>query len=586
MKRLISLIIAATFAINLMAEYFPDNYYDAIDGKQDSVLKSTLSQIIYPVDWSQMTQSDSKPNLIKAQYSLGNRCGYGTRGINEVHSKPYTWDGFLLTDTREDGTVWDMYSNYIYYMAPDTIGAVSIPDQEIEHCLPKGWWGGKASSNENDAFMDLHHLNPANARANNNKSDCPPGNITSSESIINPIFKKGKNTTYGNFFVFEPCDEYKGDFARAYFYIATAYENFIWQEAASNYMTNDSYLEFKPWLKEVLVAWHKLDPVSEKEIVRNNRVSELQHNRNPFIDYPDLVDYIWGEKQGQAVNLSSLEFTGDENYELPAETLVSRALPASSITQNGFTANWKDAGKSSYELDVFTTSTTGHNDTILNMPYFTKSAVQADTHFSSNGDYFGTTGIGKASVTFYKSSTRLVLTISGLDIPVNSQIVVRAMAPLKLNGTDGATLKITSGSTVIANEVLTNDEIYYSYNLPAGNNNIIIEPGLNKAINVQQLFIITGNETTTHTSLAGYPKNVTGTSYVIEHAMQEEETLYYTITPSGLRTSAPVAVNYTPDPTALSETATQPAARKQIRNGQILILRNASIYTILGQTVK
>ena len=133
MKKLFLLVIASMFALNLMAEYFPEGYYNAIDGKQDSVLKSALSQIIYPVDWSQMTQSDSKPNFIKAQYSLGNRCGYGTRGINEVHSKPYTWDGFLLTDTREDGTVWDMYSNYIYYMAPDTIGAVSIPDQEIEH---------------------------------------------------------------------------------------------------------------------------------------------------------------------------------------------------------------------------------------------------------------------------------------------------------------------------------------------------------------------------------------------------------------------------------------------------------------------
>ena len=587
MKRHLLIVASLLLSLGLMAEAIPSGYYDAANGKKDAELKTALSQIIYPVDWSEMTQTSTKPNFIKAQYNLGNRCGYGTRGVNEVHSKPYTWDGFWYTDTREDGTVWDMYSTNIYYMASDTIGAVSIPDQEIEHCLPKGWWGGKASSNENDAFMDLHHLNPANARANNNKSDLPPGNVKENITQVNPIFKKGNNSEYGSFLVFEPCDEYKGDFARAYFYIATAYENFIWQDAAKNYITNDSYLEFKPWLQEVLVEWHKSDPVSEKEIIRNNRVSDIQHNRNPFIDYPELVDYIWGKKQGQTVDLSQLTFTGSEAYELPVETMISRALPASDVKAGSFVANWKDAGKASYQLDVFTSETTGHNDTILNMPYFTKATVQANTHFTSNGDYFGTTGIGKSSVTFYKSNTRLVLTISDLDIPANSRIVVRAMAPLKLNNTDGATLKITSGTTVIANEVLTNDEMYYSYNLPVGKNNIVIEPGLNKAINVQQLFIITGDETTTHTSLAGYPKDVTGTSYEVKPSLNESTTLYYTITPDGLRTSAPVSVAFTPGaPTSLITTSNEKGASKQMLNGQMVIIRNGEKYSTLGQRIQ
>lgn len=587
MKKQIFLIAAIVFSAALFAEAIPAGYYDAANGKKDAALKTALSQIIYPVDWSEMTQTSSKPNYIIAEYNAGRRCKYGSRGVAEEHEHQYTWDGFLHTDTQEDGTVWDMYSLYIHYMVPDIYGAVSIPDLEIEHCLPKGWWGGKASSNENDAFRDLHHLNPANARANNNKSDCPPGSVTSGESIINPIFKKGKNSEYGNFFVFEPCDEYKGDFARAYFYVATAYENFVWQDVASDYMTNDSYLEFKPWLQEVLLEWHRQDPVSEKEITRNNRVSDIQHNRNPFIDYPELVEYIWGNKQGQTVQMSSLTFTGSDAYELPIETLISRALPASNITEQGFTANWKDNGKADYQLDVYTTETTGHNDTILNMPVFNKNTVQANTHFSYNGDYFGITGTGKSSVTFYKSSTRLVLTISGLNIPTNSRIVVRAIAPQKLNGTDGATLKITSGSTVIANEVLTNDEIYYSYNLPAGNNDIIIEPGQNKAINVQQLFIITGDEVTTHNSLDGYPRTVTGTSYEVEHTMQKGIPVYYTITPADMRTSHPVAVYYDPDPSDIvSPTVSASDAHKELCEGRLVILRNTSVYTPLGQKVK
>ena len=585
MKRHFFLLAAILFSAALFAEAIPAGYYSAINGKKDAALKTALSQIIYPVDWSSMTQTSSKPNYIIAEYNAGRRCKYGSRGVDEEHEHQYTWDGFLHTDTHDDGSVWDMYSPYIYYMAPDIYGAVSIPDQEIEHCFPKSWWGGVANSNENDAFRDLHHLNPSNAKANNNKSNWPPGVVTSSASIINELFKKGKNTSYGDFTVFEPCDEYKGDFARAYFYVATAYENFVWQDAASDYLDNTSYLEFKPWLQQVLLDWHRLDPVSEKEITRNNRVSDIQHNRNPFIDYPELVEYIWGNKQNTAVNLAQLTFTGDEAYELPIETLVSRALPATNISESGFTANWKDNGKESYQLDVYTTETTGHNDTILNMPIFNKAIVQADTHFSYNGDYFGTTGSGKSSVTFYKSSTSLVLTISGISIPANTRLVLRAMAPLKLSYTGTPQMKITAGSYEVVQD-LTNDEVYYSYNIPAGASSIVIQPGNNKPINVQQLFLIAGNEATTHNSLEGFPKSVTGTHYDITYAMTEGTTLYYTITPAGLRTSAPITVRLK-NPTSIdTQTVELSPARKEIHNGQIVILRNESIYTPLGQRVK
>ena len=90
---------------------------------------------------------------------------------------------------------------------------------------------------------------------------------------------------YG-FICFEPSEEYRGDFARAYFYIATAYEDFTWVSGTTPFdaalaMDNDSYLEFKPWLIEVLLDWHRADPVSDKEICRADHISDIQHNRNP-----------------------------------------------------------------------------------------------------------------------------------------------------------------------------------------------------------------------------------------------------------------------------------------------------------------
>ena len=81
MKKQIFLIAAIVFSAALFAEAIPAGYYDAANGKKDAALKTALSQIIYPVDWSEMTQTSSKPNYIIAEYNAGRRCKYGSRGV-------------------------------------------------------------------------------------------------------------------------------------------------------------------------------------------------------------------------------------------------------------------------------------------------------------------------------------------------------------------------------------------------------------------------------------------------------------------------------------------------------------------------
>ena len=141
-----------------------------------------------------------------------------------------------------------------------------------------------------------------------------------------------------DFWVFEPKDEYKGDFARTYFYVITCYgrdlygqypdlpptskkSGYGWRldnaSVGSQYaMQNDNYLEFQPWEQELLIQWHRKDPVSEKEIKRADAVSNFQHNRNPFIDYPYFAEYIWGEKAGQKVDMTHLISSSDSRFEL------------------------------------------------------------------------------------------------------------------------------------------------------------------------------------------------------------------------------------------------------------------------------
>lgn len=283
----------------------PVGYYNAIDGKQDSVLKSTLGQIIRP----------------------HTAIPYGSGAES-------TWGVFYYSDRDEEGYCMDMYCDSWKKFA--SVGAV-VSGCNIEHSFAKSWWGGS----KNDAYKDCYHLNPSNSTANSSRSNYPLGVPTKDlkDQSVTGSLKVGRATYEGEtFWVFEPKDEYKGDFARAYFYMATCYgDELTWRldnkDVGSKYaMRNDSYLEFRDWEIEVLLTWHRQDPVSEKETKRMDAVSDFQHNRNPYIDYPELAEYIWGNKKGITVKCS--ELTG-EVTSVPATIAPTGTSTVRKIIRNG-----------------------------------------------------------------------------------------------------------------------------------------------------------------------------------------------------------------------------------------------------------
>jgi endonuclease I len=89
--------------------------------------------------------------------------------------------------------------------------------------------------------------------------------------------------------VFEPTDSFKGDLARVFFYMSVRYglEDENWD---SSFAVEGASIE--QWEEDVLRAWHIMDPVSEKEIQRNEAVFGIQGNRNPFVDHPEWVCLI------------------------------------------------------------------------------------------------------------------------------------------------------------------------------------------------------------------------------------------------------------------------------------------------------
>lgn len=220
------------------------------------------------------------------------------------------WTDFQTTDKRSDGKVWDMYSNITNYTfgTEQNTGSSSKEGDNYnrEHSFPNSWFA-KAYP----MYTDLVHLVPTDSYVNNRRGNNVLGETEGEIYQSSGGFSKvGKSTVDGfSDEVFEPNDEYKGDFARIYFYMATRYENLI-ADWNCDMLAGNAYPAYQEWALNMLLRWAKNDPVSQKEIDRNEAVYSIQHNRNPFVDYPGLEQYVWGDLVATPFSYDNYSTTG------------------------------------------------------------------------------------------------------------------------------------------------------------------------------------------------------------------------------------------------------------------------------------
>lgn len=287
MKRSFSLIVAAMVAmlVNAVAPNGSGTYYQNANGKNGAALKTALCGIIY--------------NRTEKSYN-------------------YLWTAFRTTDKRSDGKVWDMYSDMTNYVFGGSAQGANYSKEgdsyNREHSFPKSWFGGEVMP----MYTDLHHMYPTDGFVNNKRGNYPFGETNGNSYKSHNDFSKLGSCTYPGYTgtVFEPADQYKGDFARTYFYMVTCYEEKLhdWYSKNSESratIDGSKYPGFQTWQLNMLLEWAAADPVSDKEIDRNNAVAGIQGNRNPFIDYPGLEQYIWGSKKDDTFSYN--------NYVLPSE---------------------------------------------------------------------------------------------------------------------------------------------------------------------------------------------------------------------------------------------------------------------------
>jgi len=204
---------------------------------------------------------------------------------------------FRKTDVKNDSLVWDMYSDnpggaalytYKFGKGQECGNYNSEADcYNREHSFPKSWF-----NNASPMYSDLFHIYPTDGYVNNRRGNYPYGETESPTWTSQNGSKVGPCSAAGySGIVFEPIDEYKGDFARTIFYMAARYYTQDNGWPGSDMVTG---AEPKPWAAGLLLDWHRIDPVSPKEILRNNEVFNIQKNRNPFIDDSDYAVKIWG----------------------------------------------------------------------------------------------------------------------------------------------------------------------------------------------------------------------------------------------------------------------------------------------------
>ncbi len=294
--RKITLSLILAFQVLFVWAQIPPNYYNSANGLTGTPLRTALHNII---------------------------------DNHTVKSYAFLYTIYTTSDIKPNGKVWDMYSDVPGGTPPytfnfgQTCGNYSNEGDcfNREHSWPQSWFNS-SSPMVSDAF----HVYPTDGKVNGIRSNYPYGEVTNPSittlngSKLGPCSFPGYSGT-----VFEPINEYKGDFARTYFYMCTRYytEDSGWQ-------TNDMITgaNLKPWALELMKKWNQQDPVSAKEIARNNAVYAHQGNRNPFIDHPEWAQYInFSNLTTTSTGASSTTVANNSNIVWPGNGAMYTFLP-------------------------------------------------------------------------------------------------------------------------------------------------------------------------------------------------------------------------------------------------------------------
>ncbi len=262
------------------------------------------------------------------------------------------WTAYGKTDLNAAGKIWDMYSNCTFTLSTNQCGNYSkeCDCYNREHTSPQSWFGSAAPM-----VSDLFNVYPTDGKVNGERNNYPYGEVGTATYTSGNGGKLGSSTMaeYSGI-VFEPINEYKGDLARTYLYMATRYASVCqnWASGATDIYGSNS--GFSTYGVALYLKWTRQDPVSVKETGRNDAVQGVQHNRNPFIDHPELAEYIWGTHKGEPWTLSAgleqlkVQFSISPN---PVQTELNIQSDEENLSYSIFNLNGQQLAKNQLNID-------------------------------------------------------------------------------------------------------------------------------------------------------------------------------------------------------------------------------------------
>lgn len=303
LKKYLFAIIAFPAILSAQA---PEGYYSGTESLSGYALKSKLHDII-----STKTYNYHYDDL---------KTLYGQTDIDRYYDYDASNSTYLLDIYSNNPTGTTAY----HYTLNNIIGSANAEGLgwNREHMMPQS-----SFNNAYPMYSDLFFVIPTDARINQLRSNYPYGK---GGSTVFHSFSNGSkilsnatpNATYTGR-VYEPIDEFKGDIARSLLYYAVRYEGKL---GSFNFTTNandptkdqnplDGTEEkaYENWYVAMLLNWHQQDPVSQREIDRNNSVFNLQKNRNPFVDHPEWVNLIWNQTPDNVAPSSPSQLSLERN---------------------------------------------------------------------------------------------------------------------------------------------------------------------------------------------------------------------------------------------------------------------------------
>ena len=303
MKNHILLCIVCLVGAAVLHAEAPANYYAAAEGKTTTALRTALEGII-----------DDHVVILYDDLE----------------------DYYPDIDARLDNPdrVWDIYSTCEFSFSDANCSQKSVCDcWNKEHTVPQSWF-----SKSSPMKSDLFHVLPTDARVNNFRGNLAYGEVSDHST---PVCEDSHALGWReNNKAFEPVDEFKGDIARIYFYMATRYASKCSNWSGGMFGSDNN--GFKSSVATMLLKWHRNDPISEKEILRNDAVYKYQKNRNPFVDHPELAEYIWGDKKGQKWYATATA--------LPTTALADLVVAPNPTTNGAVTVTAGNSGDFAYAL--------------------------------------------------------------------------------------------------------------------------------------------------------------------------------------------------------------------------------------------